>query len=47
VAHEHEDQEWQSAVAEMNETDRAATEYAERRSMGLCGDREDALYGNS
>ena len=44
MSYEFEVGEWRSAVAELSETDRAATEYDVRRSVGLSGDREDARY---
>lgn len=36
--------EWRAAVAGMSEIDRAVTESESRRTLGMCGDREDARY---
>ena len=44
MSYEHEHDEWHAAVADMSETERAATEYDVRRSAGLSGDRTDAEY---
>ena len=44
MSYEFEYDEWHAAVADMTETDRAATEYDVRRSVGLSGDREDARH---
>ena len=42
--YDHEYDEWREAVADMSETERAATEYDVRRSAGLSGDRGDVEY---
>lgn len=41
--HDAERDEWRSAVNAMTEMDRVATEIDVRRSIGLIGDREDAI----
>lgn len=44
MAYEFENDEWRSAVRQMTELERVASETEHRHSLGLCGDREDARY---
>lgn len=37
--------EWRCAVNDLSESDRAATEVERRMAAGICGEPEDALYG--
>lgn len=44
MSYEHEDTEWRSAVGELTELERVAARNEPRPSLGLCGDKGDALY---